>query len=642
MSKIPYRPEVDGLRAVSIIGVILFHFMPNLLPGGFMGVDVFFVISGYLITRIIVASQNSTDTWLKSFWQRRLQRIFPALAVMVIAVLALVCILGIPSLTAHTGKQAVAVSAFVSNYRMLTVAGNYWGASADYTMLLHTWSLAVEEQFYFVYPVLLATAFYFSKQKIARNILLGTFLVSLFWCLYQTSVSQASAFYLLPSRAWELLAGALIGFWGHLAYPSIGDKTAAGLANLGLILILTAFFFLPGKTMFPGVVALVPVLGACLYIQFSSSLGFSSRCLSSRPALWVGKASYSLYLWHWPMLVIGIILAKLFEVESLRTIGLIFGLGLGFASYKWIEPIGKSPRFFKLYAPLAAALLVVMAASAAFIDIHLYSQKYKVDWRGANFDALVNRDTPLMQRAFSGLNSGNIRWPHLRNGETKLPCVVLLGDSHALSLASQLNELVQKNDKTLAVCAVGGWSLAPVAQVAQHVDPAKKSFYEKRIEFIEKVQPKLIVINARWENVKGQDALNAVRTLIEKLHDVSPGSKVVIVGQPPVINYAENSGIYAHEWLNLRNRLQLHGTTFPALIQPSLHEAHNFLEKVSSESKFATFIPVNNLFPIINGRAQAIKNGNLLYYDGDHLSDAGAKIVVEKLAPIIEEILKNE
>ena len=642
MAKIPYRPEIDGLRAVSVIGVILFHFAPNLLPGGFMGVDVFFVISGYLISKIILASHESGDLWLRSFWYRRLQRIFPALVVMVITVLFSVCLIGVPSLVAQTGKQAVAVSAFFSNYRMLSVAGNYWGTSADYTLLLHTWSLAVEEQFYFIYPLFLGLAFHFTKLKTVRNALLVVSVLSLFWCIHQTSINQASAFYLLSSRAWELLAGALIAFYGHDATSFVSEKVAASLANVGFILILGGFVFLPSGTSFPGVIALIPVLGASLYIQYSWARGLSSKLLSTSPALLIGKASYSLYLWHWPMLVLGLFYAKFYEVDNLRTVGIIAGICIGFASYKWVEPIGRSTYFLKKFVPFTAALLIVAAGSTAFLDLKVYPEKYKKDWRGGDFDALVNRDTPLMLRAFRGLNSGDIQWPHLKNGDTKVPAVILLGDSHALTIANQLSLQVKKSDRSLAVCAVGGWPLAPTLNSRHLLDPVRKLFYEKRIELIKQAQPELIIISARWENVKGPDGLNAVRTLIEQLNALSPRSKIIVVGQPPVLNYAPNSGIYADEWMNWRHRMQQDATNLPALVSSSMLESHSFLQKLSVENKNVRLVPVDTLFPVTNGRVDAVKGGELLYYDGDHLSDSGAQIVVAKLAPIIRQILNNE
>jgi peptidoglycan/LPS O-acetylase OafA/YrhL len=640
MTKIPYRPEIDGLRAVSIIGVILFHFWPQVLPGGFMGVDVFFVISGYLISKIILASKHSSDSWLRSFWLRRLQRIFPALAVMVIAVLFLVFLIGVPTLIASTGRQAVAVSTFVSNYRMLSVTGNYWGASTDYVPLLHTWSLAVEEQFYFIYPILLVLAFHFGKFQTTRNVLFAMGAISLLWCVHQTSVASAAAFYLLPSRAWELLAGALIAFYGHEKPAGVSEKVAAFLANAGLILVVAGFIFLPAGARFPGVIALVPVVGAGLYIQFSWARGWSPNLLSTRPALFIGKASYSLYLWHWPMLVLGMIYSKLYEIEGLRAAGLMVGIFLGFASYRWVEPLGRRPNFLKVFFPITAGLLV-LGTTTAFLEFNFYSQKYDKDWRGADYDALVERDTPIVVRAFSGLNPGSIQWPHLKNSESASPSVVLLGDSHALSLANQLNILAQKSGNSLAVCAVGGWALAPAPRAISQFDSVRKSFYEKRISLVGKAQPKLIIINARWENVKGDDALNEVRCLIERLHQLSPSSRVIVIGQSPVINYAPNSGIYAHEWMSLRDRMHIGGTTLPASTQPSMQLAHAFLQKVSSENSYVTFIPIDDLFLIKNGKIDVAEDGKILYYDNNHLSEFGAQRVADKIAPVISHILKD-
>lgn len=642
MSKILYRPEIDGLRAVSVLAVIFFHFSPSILPGGFMGVDVFFVISGYLITSIIIASHQSGESWLKDFWHRRIRRIFPALAVMVLLTMLIVCVTGLPALIANTGKQAFSVSTFLANYRMLSVSGDYWGAAADYTVFLHTWSLAIEEQFYFIYPLLLAVILTRISNRCTQWILLGLFLMSLYWCVQQTSVLKAAAFYLLPARAWELLAGALIAFSSEKFYLNLSEKISQILADAGIVIIIASFVFLPAGFDFPGKVAVIPVFGAVLFILFSAKGGLAARMLSTSPALLVGKASYSLYLWHWPMLVVGLFFAKLYEVELLRSLGILIGITLGFLSYRWVEPVGRRTNFVKIIAPMAAIIIVTFSILLSQGVFTSYNGKYKKDWRGEPYDALVNRDTPFIQRAFRGLSKGNIQWHYLKGNKATPPELILLGDSHALSLASRLDELARNNNKSLAVCAVGGWTLAPTSEMQNAYDSVKKSFYEKRINLIKEIQPKLIIISARWENVKGYEALNEIRSLIERVHSLSPQSKFIIIGQAPVINYAQYSGIYAHEWMNWRNWMHISDTTFPALTQPSFHQAHAILQEMAKEYNFITFIPVADLFPITNGRVDAVGEEGLLYYDGDHLSDAGAQRVVAKIAPTVRSLLKSE
>lgn len=641
MSKIPYRAEIDGLRAVSVLAVILFHFSPKLLPGGFMGVDVFFVISGYLITSIILASQLTGQPWLGGFWRRRLQRIFPALAVMVLLVLALVLIIGLPSLIANTGKQAVSVFTFVANYRMLAISGNYWGASADYTVLLHTWSLAVEEQFYFIYPLLLALVLARLGMNGSRWVLVILFLLSLFWCFYQTKVNQAAAFYLLPARAWELIAGALIAFFAEKINFLFSKTISRLLSNLGLCLILGSFFFLPGKFEFPGFIALVPVLGAVLYISFSSAGGLASEVLSLKPSLIIGKASYSLYLWHWPMLVLGLFFAKFYEMESLRLIGILLGIGLGFASYKWVEPLGKSPYFLRILAPAGATLLLGTSVFLAFSGTNPYQEKFKKDWRGQKFDALVERETPFLQRAFRGLSEGEIQWPHQKVSSEKKIDVILLGDSHALSLANSLYNFLETKDYRLAVFAVGGWTLAPVANSNYIDSSAKKAFYDSRKRLIGSLQPKLIIISARWENIKSAESLLAVGDFISEIRSLSPRTQIIVIGQPPVIDYAQYSGIYAHEWLNWRHRMKGGQTTFPIMIQPSFINTQQYIERIVLKDSNLKFLSTFDFFPITNHRVDAVKDGQSLYYDGDHLSEAGATLVVNKIGPEILDILNK-
>ena len=293
-----YRADIDGLRAVAVIPVVLFHAGVPGFGGGFVGVDIFFVISGFLITSIIASEIDTGRFSIARFYQRRIRRIFPALiVVMAFSILAGFLLLT-PGDLLTLGESVIATSLFVSNIFFWQHA-SYFAAPLHENPLLHTWSLSIEEQFYLFYPLFL---YVISRLwRPGRNILvlLGC-LASFGLCAVLVYYKQSAAFYLGPTRAWELLVGGLIALG---AIPRARSPlTANGTAVAGLVLIGLSVFFYSATTRFPGLTALPPVLGAALIIwggQHQNTI--VHRLLSTDPFTLVGKASYSLYLWHFPL-----------------------------------------------------------------------------------------------------------------------------------------------------------------------------------------------------------------------------------------------------------------------------------------------------------------------------------------------------
>lgn len=359
--KFGYRPDIDGLRALAIIPVVLFHSGFALFSGGFIGVDIFFVISGYLITNLLVRDFVRQDFSIRAFYVRRVRRIFPALAATLVFSLALGFFVLLPNEFAAMGAAAKSMAYFASNYVFWNVKNDYWSQNLLSTQpLLHTWSLAVEEQFYIFLPCLLAIYFYFRSKLVAgasddaqenvlgraaaglKIMLLVLIAVSFFLSMWFMRNDAAAAFYLLPSRAWELLLGSLLAVYltGRGAAPARNwHVEIAGLA--GLALILFAVFRYDNTTPFPGINALAPCIGASLLIYAGSGakLSMTNRLLSLRPLTMVGLVSYSLYLWHWPILVF--VKSAGWHAWGLPSISLPFVLVLtvfiSWISWRWIE-----------------------------------------------------------------------------------------------------------------------------------------------------------------------------------------------------------------------------------------------------------------------------------------------------------------
>ncbi|MFC3695314.1 acyltransferase family protein, partial [Chenggangzhangella methanolivorans] len=290
-----YRPEIDGLRAVAVLSVLLYH-AAGLVPGGFVGVDVFFVISGYVITKTIAADLAAGSFGLWSFYERRIRRIAPALGVTILATAAASAAILLPIDLEAMGKSAIAAALMVSNMLFWGQAG-YFDAAAQAKPLLHTWSLGIEEQFYLIFPLLVAGLWRFARRAVVP-VLAVLAAASFAASIWHLPVDPDDVFYLAPYRFWELLIGALIALRPARALEG------SAFAFLGLGLIAGAVLLYDDKTLFPGLAALAPTLGAALAINGAREGMAAARLLAARPLVLVGKISYSLYLVHWPLIVL--------------------------------------------------------------------------------------------------------------------------------------------------------------------------------------------------------------------------------------------------------------------------------------------------------------------------------------------------
>jgi len=298
-----YRPEIDGLRAVAVLPVVLYHAGIELFSGGFVGVDVFFVISGYLITSIILSERRAGRFSLTTFYARRIRRIFPALFVMMALCYPLGLALMSPFGMEQFAASIIAATLFMASVFFYDVSG-YFASAADLKPLLHTWSLGVEEQFYLVFPGLVLLTW---KMGSRRQPMIFAALAVASLALAQWDIAQGKAdrgFFMLQTRLWELMIGSLAAIW--LAGPRGQTLRVSGRlrhgALAGLALILFAALAYDGDTSFPGLAALPPVLGAALVILFATPQSLAGRLLGLRPMVFVGLVSYSLYLWHVPLL----------------------------------------------------------------------------------------------------------------------------------------------------------------------------------------------------------------------------------------------------------------------------------------------------------------------------------------------------
>ena len=362
-----YRPEIDGLRAIAVVTVMLFHAGISRVAGGFVGVDVFFVISGYLITTHIMAELDSGDFNLLRFYERRARRLLPALFTVMLISMPFAFAFMLPDALENFGQSVVATTLFSNNILLLLTAG-YWDISSELKPLLHTWSLGVEEQFYFVYPWLLIIAARFSSKYVAPVIFLFGMLS--FYLSERLLLDNSSAsFYLLPTRAWELLSGALVAM--HLRNVKVRESDF--LASLGLMLIIFPVFYFDYSTVFPGANAGLPVLGTVLVLLYASGNSLVASQLGSKFLVGIGLISYSAYLFHQPMLSFAKIWSKSQPPVSLNLLIVFSSIIVAYLSWRYVEKPFRNPAKISTRKFLAWLIIAAFALLSFGLSTHLSS-----------------------------------------------------------------------------------------------------------------------------------------------------------------------------------------------------------------------------------------------------------------------------
>lgn len=351
-----YRPDIDGLRAVAVLSVVIFHAFPGLLRGGFVGVDIFFVISGFLISTIIVGNLRRDRFSFAEFYGRRIRRIFPALLLVLIASDALGWFALLADEYQQLGKHTAGGAGFVSNFVLWGESG-YFDSTAESKPLLHLWSLGIEEQFYIVWPLLLWAAW-----KARVNLLLATAAIGL--ASFGLNIATVgddtiAAFYSPQTRFWELLVGAgLACAAAHKTQaPTLGDGLANALSLAGSALIVSGIALIDKERQFPGGWAMLPTVGAALVIAAGSRAWLNRVVLANRVLVWFGLISFPLYLWHWPLLSFARILEAAPPTRGMRIAAIAASIGLAWLTFRLIE---RPIRFGSHRQAKALALLVLM------------------------------------------------------------------------------------------------------------------------------------------------------------------------------------------------------------------------------------------------------------------------------------------
>ncbi len=487
-----YRADIDGLRAVAVLPVVLFHAGFAAFGGGYIGVDVFFVISGYLVTRIISREVREGRFSVLNFYERRIRRIFPALAAVVLFSWLASAYVLLPSAFKDFSQSVAAAALFVSNLLFWREAG-YFSPAADSKPLLHTWSLSVEEQFYLLFPLLLVVLRARSK-AFQRGTLAALAIASFVVSVSLVDDSPTAAFYFSGGRAWELLLGSLLALD---ALPRPRTRLPSDvLTAAGLGLILWSVFSYTRFTPFPGWGAVPPCLGAALILLAGESGDtWTGTALSFAPIVWIGKISYSLYLWHWPLLVA----AKHWKVEALTRADLLLWLTVSAAaaglSWKFVEqPFRRPSNAFSQKSVFALAGGVIAAGLSVGVFGQL-TQGWPVRFSADVLELAAFRDpNPLPsvcpEDAPCSLGTPNVG-----------PDLFIWGDSHARSITPAVEQIAERQGRAVKIYNRPG--CVPIAGIAREPDTTNCGFAAENIlEKLEREKPGgTVILAGRWSHV---------------------------------------------------------------------------------------------------------------------------------------------
>lgn len=448
-SHLSYRPDIDGLRAFAVLSVVLFHAFPSLLSGGFVGVDVFFVISGFLISGIMFKSLQAGNFSFSDFYARRVKRIFPALIVVLAASFAFAWFVLFNDELKQLGKHLLRAAAFLSNFILWHESG-YFDNAAETKPLLHLWSLAIEEQFYIIWPLIVWALW---RLKAWRWQLICTLAAASFvWNVYQSQHDLTHDFYSPLTRFWELLCGALLAY--RSVVLCVSEKSVQLRATLGAALLVLAVVCIDADKRFPGAWALLPVMGAVLVISANGQAWVNRVVFSNRFAVWLGTISYPLYLWHWPIFSYARIIEGGTPSVELRWVALGASIALAWLTFKWVEkPIRLVWQFRYKTASLVFAMLAIGALGYSanktdgFPERQIMKDQKVFNAGDVDHDVFHNYHAehfytcadPVIQKD-AGNWKGVVRC--FQSHTTGPVTVLLLGDSHSehlfLGIAEQL------------------------------------------------------------------------------------------------------------------------------------------------------------------------------------------------------------
>ena len=613
-----YRAEIDGLRALAVVPVILFHAGFELFSGGFVGVDVFFVISGYLITTILIEDIENKRFSIVNFYERRARRILPALFFVMLVCIPFAWMWMLPNQMKDFSQSLVAVSLFASNILFWRESG-YFAAAAEEKPLLHTWSLAVEEQFYVLFPIFLILAWRFGKNRVFWMIV-AMAAISLLLSEWGWRNKATANFYLAPTRAWELFAGSIAAF----VVQKQGVQKNNPLAIFGLAAIIFSIFFFDETTPFPSVYALVPVLGVVLLVLYADKETLAAKLLSTKSFVGIGLISYSAYLWHQPLFAFARI-RSLEHPSSIIMLGLsVCSVLLAYISWRYVETpfrekstIGKIKLFS--YSCLGAILFIVLGFIGhkfdGFSDRYVSYQLEILKWEEYPRENAYREGDCFLR-------------PEQDFQEFKDECtygdvsLLIWGDSHAAALASGWKHIEPIHQLTASACP-------PILERNFSSRPHCKKINTYVAEVISDRQYSTVVLHANWKN-RSKDEIQDLIGTIRKLETLGV-EKIYLVGGVPQFSPSLPQRL-------LTARQDISEIEFIRSPQTFITHQDENLKTATANTK-AVFLNVIDFLCPENACKATHNFDNVVYplaWDYGHLTEGGAVYVARTLSYLMK------
>ncbi|WP_395603733.1 acyltransferase family protein [Pseudomonas sp. B21128] len=639
---IKYRRDIDGLRALAVISVVIFHAFPSLVPGGFVGVDVFFVISGFLIGTILLKSIDRGTFSFSDFYARRIRRIFPALTVVLISSWAIGKLILLPEEMTGLSKHVIAGAGFVANFALWYESG-YFDTSAELKPLLHLWSLAIEEQFYLLFPIILWANWKMGLSAIKTILVIGA--VSLGLNLYLIDIDPDATFYLLPTRAWELLAGTLLAWACLQPWWASGSEKRQLLNNVlsasGLGLIVFAVFSIKASDHFPGWRAILPVLGSVLLIAAGPSSFINRKIFSTRVAVAIGLISFPLYLWHWPLLAFARIVQSETPSIEIRAAAVAVSILFAWATYSVIEkPLRAGAIRLPRQTPGLAALMMVVAIGGF--------ATYRYPTASQNID---NEESQNIEKNIAAsIAKCTSRFPDWLT-MTDSPCKIkdgaftsaVIGDSHASHLFVGLSSYSSDNQGIAvfpASCAAPFYDTS-TAQKDKRATRVRENAYRlinQAYDYVVKDESVINVLLAHNPRCSYEDAIdianpsevnfrkvleNGMRRSFQMLSDAN--KNVVVVLDNPTLPFDPS----ACSTRPFRITAKDDGCAFPRDVydKDGVYVAYKeIVQRVANDFSNVQIIDLSSQLCDSNS-CYVAKSGKILYKDINHLSFFGSQYV---------------
>lgn len=639
-----HRREIDGLRALAIIPVLFFHAGFSWMPGGFFGVDVFFVISGFLITGIIVRELHATGRFsLIGFYERRARRILPALFLVIGVMYPIGWFLLVPEQFQNFNDSLRSILLFVSNYFFLGIMG-YFDPNIDLNPMLHTWSLAIEEQFYIFFPLILWLIWKFVKERYWVPLLSILGIASLLWAQNNYAQDPNGTFYLLQFRAWELLAGALAAI--HLSHRA-RKKEVEGepyssqiLSILGLCMVTYSMFGIGADVTHPGFITLVPVIGTVLIVVSAGPETLVNRLLSMRVFVGIGLISYSAYLWHQPIFAFFRV-SQLHEPTPEMFLPLIaLTMLLSWASWKYVEnPFRNRKKFKRRFIFTAAATSMLLIFTGSWAAGHASIQKHRVSLSGVKFLDLEKRLKPNYGMG-KLCNSFTERLKECTFGDD--PDTLVWGDSFAMHAVGAL-----KSSKTKVSFIQHAFSACnPVLELAQQNSSYGIPFAKQCVEFNRNTmnwlsrhpEIKYVIMGSPWSTViePSFDIYNAKSGKVEPagnngwLQFAKTLQKLKSMGKIPVVLAPTPTDLNDHGQCAFRvlvNQLDRSLCDY----RVTTNTRHNFTVKLQEKAEeFGVNTFWWDRFVCPEGICRVLIDQQIIFRDAGHLSREGSAYLGQK------------